>query len=226
MRCHTAPGFAKFIANAGSTNSYATNVVYEAITCTACHDPHDATNPHQLRAANSYTLPEGTTVKAPGSERPAPAAQRAAGADAASVLPDAGADEWIASAFAEPIGPAKNKEKAGLYDEKGLFDYIDGAAPVYIERHFRRLLAGSLAVDGHELTADVYEMTSPADAESIFAFERSPDAHTLADWPEAIKRPLSLVFHQARFYVKLTAFDATAEAALPDVARALRGRLR
>ena len=62
VRCHTAPGFRNFIANAGSTNGYATNTVYEAITCAACHDPHDATNPHQLRAANSYTLPEGTTV--------------------------------------------------------------------------------------------------------------------------------------------------------------------
>jgi hypothetical protein len=62
VRCHTAPGFKQFIENAGSTNTYTTNTVYEAITCSACHDPHDATNPHQLRAANSYTLPEGTTV--------------------------------------------------------------------------------------------------------------------------------------------------------------------
>ncbi|MDD5139180.1 MAG: hypothetical protein PHY43_02840 [Verrucomicrobiales bacterium] len=65
VRCHTAPGFRDFIANSVSTNNasgYVTNVVYEAITCAACHDPHDASNPHQLRAANSYTLPEGTTV--------------------------------------------------------------------------------------------------------------------------------------------------------------------
>lgn len=62
VRCHTAPGFEQFIENAGNTNGYATNVVYEAITCQACHDPHDASNPHQLRAANTYTLPEGTTV--------------------------------------------------------------------------------------------------------------------------------------------------------------------
>jgi hypothetical protein len=62
VRCHTAPGFAQYIAHAGNTNTYATNTVYEAITCAACHDPHDATNPHQLRAANTYTLPEGTTV--------------------------------------------------------------------------------------------------------------------------------------------------------------------
>jgi hypothetical protein len=62
VRCHTAPGFKLYIEHAGNTNTYTTNTVYEAITCAACHDPHDATNPHQLRAANSYTLPEGTTV--------------------------------------------------------------------------------------------------------------------------------------------------------------------
>jgi hypothetical protein len=62
VRCHTAPGFEQFIEHAGNTNTYATNTVYEAITCAACHDPHDASNPHQLRAANTYTLPEGTTV--------------------------------------------------------------------------------------------------------------------------------------------------------------------
>ncbi len=62
VRCHTAPGFALYIEHAGNTNTYTTNTVYEAIGCAACHDPHDASNPHQLRAANTYTLPEGTTV--------------------------------------------------------------------------------------------------------------------------------------------------------------------
>jgi len=62
VRCHTAGGFAQFVEHSGDTNRYTTNTVYEAITCAACHDPHDASNPHQLRAANEYTLPEGTTV--------------------------------------------------------------------------------------------------------------------------------------------------------------------
>lgn len=62
VRCHTAAGFKNFIDYAGTGISYVTNVTYEAITCAACHDPHDASNPHQLRSANSYTLPEGTTV--------------------------------------------------------------------------------------------------------------------------------------------------------------------
>ena len=62
VRCHTAAGFAQYLEHTGDTNKYTTNTVYEAITCAACHDPHDASNPHQLRAASTYTLPEGTTV--------------------------------------------------------------------------------------------------------------------------------------------------------------------
>lgn len=62
VRCHTAAGFSQFIDNAESGASYTTNLVYEAITCAACHDPHDAQNPHQLRSAPLVTLPDGTTV--------------------------------------------------------------------------------------------------------------------------------------------------------------------
>jgi hypothetical protein len=59
VRCHTASGFAQFISN---DYSEGTNTTYEAINCQTCHDPHDASNPHQLRAAPLYTLPDGTTV--------------------------------------------------------------------------------------------------------------------------------------------------------------------
>jgi len=59
VRCHTARGFATFTATG---NQIISNTVYEAITCAACHDPHSATNVHQLRATEIYTLPEGTTV--------------------------------------------------------------------------------------------------------------------------------------------------------------------
>jgi len=57
VRCHTAPGFANYV-----NGKPAVSTPYEAITCAACHDPHDATNPYQLRAGTTITLGEGTTV--------------------------------------------------------------------------------------------------------------------------------------------------------------------
>lgn len=59
VRCHTARGFATFTATG---NQIISDTTYEAITCAACHDPHSATNIHQLRTTAQYTLPEGTTV--------------------------------------------------------------------------------------------------------------------------------------------------------------------
>ena len=45
-------------------------------------------------------------------------------------------------------------------------------------------------------------------------------------WPEAISGTMSFVFHAGRYYVKLTAFDAKAEAALPALARSLKEKVR
>ena len=60
--CHSGIGFIDRITGAATIR---TN--YAAITCATCHDPHDATNPHQLRGQGSVTLmdtsrPGGATV--------------------------------------------------------------------------------------------------------------------------------------------------------------------
>lgn len=49
--CHSGIGFIDRVS--GATN-VRTN--YAAVTCATCHDPHDATNPHQLRAQSSVRL--------------------------------------------------------------------------------------------------------------------------------------------------------------------------
>jgi hypothetical protein len=135
-------------------------------------------------------------------------------------------DASLLALFKGEIGPAKVKEKATLYDEKGLFDYIDGAAPLFIDRHYRKLAAAELVVGGSDLVCDVYDMGAADNAKKIFETEKSSRATPVEGWPEAIAGSMSFVFHHLRFYVKLTAFDATAEQALPTVARALKGRMK
>jgi len=141
---------------------------------------------------------------------------------------DAKADLDLAllALFKGDIGPAKVKEKATLYDQKGLFDYIDGAAPLFIDRHYRKLGAAELGVEGSDLVCDVYDMAEDANALGIFNTEKSANAKTVEGWPEAISGSMSFVFHHLRYYVKLTAFDAKAEAGLPALAQALKGKIR
>ena len=136
------------------------------------------------------------------------------------------AEPGLKKLFEGELGGVTKKGEPTIYDEKTLYDAIDGAAPIFLERKFRRLASVELAANGHDLTCDVYDMTDAEQATSIFEKERSKQAKTPADWPEALVGPMSLVFHQARFYVKLTAFDAEAEAALPVVGRALREKMR
>ena len=137
------------------------------------------------------------------------------------------ADATLRSLFEAQFQGAKVKEKVTLYDDKGLFDYIDGAAPIFIERHFRKLGAAELSTpEGSDLVCDVYDMATPENALDIFNKEKSTTAKVVEGWPEAISGPMSFVFHHARYYTKLTAFDAKAEAALPLVARALKEKMK
>lgn len=136
-------------------------------------------------------------------------------------------DSVLRAVFGKPVAGATVKGELQLYDAKGLFDYVDGAAPMYIDRGFRKLAAAELISDkGGELTGDVYDMGAPKNAESIFEAERSDGTKEVASWPEAISGPRSFVFHFDRYYVKLTAFDANSEAALLDVAREVKARLK
>jgi hypothetical protein len=147
----------------------------------------------------------------------------------AASQPAPGQDEdgVLKALLAPPLAGATPKEKIALYDSKGLFDYIDGAAPIYIERKFRRLAAAEMATPGGgELTCDVYDMAAPENAQSIFDKERSPAAKAVDGWPEAITGPKSFVFRHGRYYTKLTAFDAKGEALLPEVAKVLRARMK
>ncbi|MBI3850349.1 MAG: hypothetical protein HY298_08685 [Verrucomicrobia bacterium] len=65
-RCHTGQGFASYTDTLGTTNVWTgtdiANTDYTAITCATCHDPHDVTNPHQLRAGQNITLGNGASV--------------------------------------------------------------------------------------------------------------------------------------------------------------------
>jgi len=55
--CHTAFGFVGRMEKSTSIST-----AYEAITCAACHEPHDVSKPHQVRAYNTATLMDGTVV--------------------------------------------------------------------------------------------------------------------------------------------------------------------
>jgi len=81
VRCHTGRGFIGWATAGGmaAQNLYPTNVIsanifstnilttpppsaYSAINCQSCHDPHNGSNPHQLRMIDNVVLSDGTVV--------------------------------------------------------------------------------------------------------------------------------------------------------------------
>jgi hypothetical protein len=57
-KCHTTEGFVEKVVRGHA--DIATNITTRsAINCTGCHDPHDASNPHQIRTVAAVTLPNG-----------------------------------------------------------------------------------------------------------------------------------------------------------------------
>jgi NAD-dependent dihydropyrimidine dehydrogenase PreA subunit len=64
--CHSGIGFIDRVDGLPE-NQLRTD--YEAIVCATCHDPHDATNPHQLRKVDGVTLKNGYEVTEGGNGR-------------------------------------------------------------------------------------------------------------------------------------------------------------
>lgn len=61
--CHSGVGF---IDRAAGLPQEEWRTDYQIITCAVCHDPHDASNPNQLRVFDSVTLPNGFDVTSAG----------------------------------------------------------------------------------------------------------------------------------------------------------------
>ena len=95
--------------------------------------------------------------------QPDEAATSGSAAPASNVRAPAGADEdaTLRRLLESPVAGARTKAEVKLYDKKTLWDYINGAAPLYLERNFRRLAAAEMtAPKGGELTVDIYDMST------------------------------------------------------------------
>ncbi len=67
--------------------------------------------------------------------------------------------------------------KETKYNSKTLFDYIDGAAELYLAYGFQGLNVRKFEKSGQPpITVELYEMASSEDAYGLFSFERQDEA--------------------------------------------------
>ena len=117
----------------------------------------------------------------------------------------------LAGGPVEKLGPQIPKQvldwKASgpdrVFDRKTLYDYMDGGAEVYLAFDFREVFVRAYAdAEENELTLDIYDMGSPAEAFGIFSCDRQDPEAGIGQGSEY--GPGLLRFWRGRHFVSIT----------------------
>ncbi len=99
-------------------------------------------------------------------------------------------DGWIA----EPQGH--------IYDEKTIFQYINGSAEVYKAYNMKQCLSRKYTIDGGpNIVLDIFDMHTSKDAFGVFTHDT--DGETVQIGQEALYRPGWLSFWKHRFFISI-----------------------
>jgi hypothetical protein len=116
------------------------------------------------------------------------------------------------------------------YDRDNLWEYINGAAELFLTYSFRELIVADFEQPGGAITVSVYDMGGTLDAFGVYETEKPDKAEVLADVGAAavLQAPYQGLLLKDRFYVKIEAGggDVSAEnlrGAMKDVAAGLPG---
>ena len=112
-----------------------------------------------------------------------------------------------------------------FYQPDSLYQYIDGAADVFLLYDFRSLAHQDYKRDTAEVTADIYDMGSAEDAFGIYAAERSPSYQFATIGVEGYRGKGVLNFVQDHYYLKLSGSGTGADELLDQWSRLLSQRV-
>lgn len=108
----------------------------------------------------------------------------------------------------------KLSEEPESYRAENLFEYINGAAEIYISYEFEELLVANLTMDGTEteMSIEIYDMGSAANAFGIYSAERYPENSFISMGTQGYIESGALNFLASRYYIKLLCFEGGAAA--------------
>lgn len=95
-----------------------------------------------------------------------------------------------------------------FFDPDNLFEYINGAADLYLLYGFRKVLTADYIVgkDSSTVNVEIYCMTSPTHAFGIYAAERSREELPVAIGVQGYKGLNVLNFYKGPYYIKMMSF--------------------
>ena len=142
-----------------------------------------------------------------------------------AVEPDANRQQML-QLIADPLpAGAVAKQSAVFYGPDNLYEYMDGAADIFVLYGIHQLLHVDLRAKSADISVDVFDMGSADSAFGMYAAERSSDSHFIAIGAEGYQYEGMLNFLQDRYYVKLLGFGDGADAILDTFAKALSARI-
>jgi len=100
-------------------------------------------------------------------------------------------------------------EEPEMYLPETLFEYINGAAEIYIVYDFEELIVAQFKKQDSpaSLTMEIYDMGKVKNAFGIYSAERFPDSHFLSIGNGGYVEEGALNFIVDRYYIKLLCFD-------------------
>jgi len=104
-------------------------------------------------------------------------------------------------------------ESAQDYFPETLYEYIDGAAEIYLGYDFKQLIVGQYEKTDSQasLSVEIYDMGSEKNAFGIYSAERFPDTRFIPIGNQGYLEEGSLNFLVDRYYIKLLCFDCGEE---------------
>jgi len=100
------------------------------------------------------------------------------------------------------------------YLPETLFEYINGGAESYLSYEFMELALGQYKASTGKatMTVEIYDMGTPRNAFGIYGAERYPESRFLPIGVQGYIEDGALNFLAGRYYIKLLAYEAGAEA--------------
>jgi len=101
------------------------------------------------------------------------------------------------------------QESPDTYFPESLFEYINGAAEIYLSYDFKELIVAEYSDkdSSDSVVAEIYDMGNPKNAFGIYSAERYPDSDFMDLGTQGYIEEGALNFLVGRYYVKLFCYD-------------------
>lgn len=98
-----------------------------------------------------------------------------------------------------------------IYDKDTIFEYIDGAAELYLAYNFSRVTSAEYKNAQTSILIDVYDMVLPENAFGIYSLIRYQEANYVKIGNEGILTDANLDFWQGKYYCKIYSLNQSEE---------------